>query len=158
MLTWPIYVCWHDLYTYVDMTYIHMLTWPIYICGAVKTCLDVKLFRGKYWCCNTLSTTLNYGSSESEGSKWNISPHLTDSVEIDQFQLEDFLEEACFVVGCKHINILSTIGVVWNSGERPVVILPYMARGDLCSLLKRPEVVSWCFVLVFEFFKQWEEK
>ena len=46
------------------------------------------------------------------------------------------------MVGCKHINILSTIGVVWNSGERPVVILPYMARGDLCSLLKRPEVVS----------------
>ena len=41
-----------------------------------------------------------------------------------------------------HANILKPLGVVWSDGDRPQVILPYMAKGDLCSLIRKPEVVS----------------
>ena len=52
-----------------------------------------------------------------------------------------FLDEACFLTGFKHPNILNTLGVVWKEGDRPKVILPYMELGDLCSLVRRTDMV-----------------
>lgn len=56
-------------------------------------------------------------------------------------QLEEFLDEASFMKGYKHANILTTIGIAWCLGDRPKVVLPYMENGDLCSLIRRPDVV-----------------
>ena len=42
----------------------------------------------------------------------------------------------------KHVNILTTIGIVWVKSDRPKVVLPYMALGDLCSLIQNPEKVA----------------
>ncbi|XP_067950884.1 hepatocyte growth factor receptor-like isoform X1 [Watersipora subatra] len=60
--------------------------------------------------------------------------------DINLCQLEDFLQEASFVKYYNHVNILVTLGVVWKKRDRPYVVLPYMAFGDLHSLIKRPEM------------------
>ena len=57
-------------------------------------------------------------------------------------QLEDFLEEACTSKHLTHPNILSTLGIVWPQRDRPLVVLPFMAKGDLCALLRKDELVS----------------
>jgi len=57
-------------------------------------------------------------------------------------QLQEFLEEAIFMKDFSHANILVTLGVCWRIGDRPNVVLPYMALGDLGSLLRKPEMVS----------------
>ena len=64
----------------------------------------------------------------------------TDDISIEH--IEDFLAEAAFMKHYNHANILKPLGVVWCDGDRPQVILPYMAKGDLCSLVRKPEVVS----------------
>ncbi|KAF6022807.1 hypothetical protein EB796_018884 [Bugula neritina] len=65
---------------------------------------------------------------------------LKESVDANSEQIEAFLEEATFLQLHEHANILVTLGVVWRSGEKPLVVLPYMANGDLCSLIRRPEI------------------
>ena len=64
----------------------------------------------------------------------------TDDIGIEH--IEEFLAEAAFMKHYNHVNILKPLGVVWSDGDRPQVILPYMAKGDLCSLIRKPEVVS----------------
>ena len=60
-------------------------------------------------------------------------------------KLEEFLEEASFLKYYKHVNILKPLGVVWRDGDRPQVVLPYMAQGDLCSLIRKPDMVSFTY-------------
>lgn len=67
--------------------------------------------------------------------------YLLETEEVNQEKLEAFLDEACFLKGYRHANILTTIGVVWREGDRPKVVLPYMELGDLCSLVRRPDRV-----------------
>ena len=53
------------------------------------------------------------------------------------------------MIDFKHENVLSLIGVVYDEGERPLVVLPYMENGDLCTFIKKDDVVSPkcnCFV------------
>ena len=66
---------------------------------------------------------------------------FADSEDITELKLKMFLDEACFLTGFKHPNILNTLGVVWKEGDRPKVILPYMELGDLCSLVRRTDMV-----------------
>ena len=54
--------------------------------------------------------------------------------------LENFLAEGTLMINFKHENVLSLVGVVSVTGERPLVVLPYMENGDLCTFLKRDEV------------------
>ena len=35
-----------------------------------------------------------------------------------------------------HVNVLSLIGVVLNDQKLPMVIIPYMSKGDLKKVLK----------------------
>ena len=55
--------------------------------------------------------------------------------------LETFLTEGTLMLDFKHGNVLSLVGVVSEEGERPLVVLPYMENGDLCTFLKRDEIV-----------------
>lgn len=41
-----------------------------------------------------------------------------------------------------HPNVLSLIGVVLNDQQMPMVIIPYMSRGDLKQVLKDDSWVS----------------
>lgn len=56
--------------------------------------------------------------------------------------MKEFLREASFLKFLKHPNILPTIGIVWAKGDRPKVVLPYMALGDLCSLIRKVDMVK----------------
>ena len=56
--------------------------------------------------------------------------------------MESFLLEGTLMIDFKHGNVLSLLGVVYEKGQRPLVILPYMGKGDLCSFVKRDDVVS----------------
>jgi len=55
--------------------------------------------------------------------------------------LENFLAEGVLMIDFKHANVLSLVGVVYEQGERPLVVLPYMKNGDLCSFVKKYDLV-----------------
>lgn len=57
--------------------------------------------------------------------------------------VEDFLTEALMLQGYGHANVLETLGVSFPSGDLPKVILPFMGNGDLKSVLKNEEMVSY---------------
>lgn len=42
----------------------------------------------------------------------------------------------------KHKNVLALLGVSFNSYGQPMVILPYLAKGDLRSYIRNPKDVS----------------
>ena len=46
------------------------------------------------------------------------------------------------MIDFKHENVLSLVGVVSEERERPLVVLPYMENGDLCTYIKRDDLVS----------------
>ena len=69
----------------------------------------------------------------------------TDDIGIKH--IEEFLAEAAFMKHYNHANILKPLGVVWSDGDRPQVILPYMAKGDLCSFVRKSEMVSMANIL-----------
>ena len=63
--------------------------------------------------------------------------------------LESFLEEATLMIDFKHPNVLSLLGIVYQKGERPLVILPFMENGDLRSYIQRDDVVCIYFIVEF---------
>lgn len=68
--------------------------------------------------------------------------YLTEDKEVRTEDMENFLTEGVMMVDFKHKNVLSLIGVVYEEGDRPLVVLPYMENGDLCTFIKRDDVVS----------------
>jgi len=83
-----------------------------------------------------------YGSKRPEKYKLLNSADFAGSVDVDEMALKGFLEEAMFLAEYEHVNILTTLGVMWKAGDRPYVVLPYMAKGDLCKLLQKQDLVS----------------
>ena len=67
--------------------------------------------------------------------------YLVDDQDMSKDDLENFLKEGTIMMDFQHENILSLVGVVWEEGERPLVVLPYMENGDMQSLLKKPSMV-----------------
>ena len=59
----------------------------------------------------------------------------------DTKELSEFLEEATIMKDFKHPNVLSLYGVV-ISQNRPHVLLPFMAHGDLRGYVSNPRNVS----------------
>ena len=62
--------------------------------------------------------------------------------------LENFLFEGIMMIDFKHENVLSLIGIVFQLGERPLVVLPLMENGDLHSFIKKDDIVSKIIALV----------
>ena len=56
--------------------------------------------------------------------------------------IENFLEEAVLLDGFNHANVLSALGVCIPDSDKPQVVLPYMAKGDLKSLIQMEDMVS----------------
>ena len=68
---------------------------------------------------------------------------------ITELETRKFLEEGTLMMFFKHANILPLIGVVYEDCLPPMVILPYMAHGDLKSFIrKRKQVKSPLFLLI----------
>ncbi|KAF6040418.1 hypothetical protein EB796_001268 [Bugula neritina] len=65
---------------------------------------------------------------------------IKEDKEMSFEDLENFLSEGVLMIDFKHENVLSLVGVVYEPGERPLVVLPYMENGDLCSLVKRDDL------------------
>jgi len=56
--------------------------------------------------------------------------------------IQSFLEEATLISDFNHPNVLPTLGICWSRKDQPLVVLPYMANGDLKSLLRNEKLVS----------------
>ena len=54
----------------------------------------------------------------------------------DSNAVTNFLQEAVIMKDFDHVNVLSLIGVVLNDQKLPMVIIPYMSKGDLKKVLK----------------------
>ena len=56
--------------------------------------------------------------------------------------MSDFIKEGLVMIDFKHANVLSLIGVVYERKDLPLVVLPYMENGDLCSFIRQTDVVG----------------
>ena len=55
---------------------------------------------------------------------------------LEQHTVEAFLKEGVIMKNFNHPHVLRLLGVCVNDQENPMVILPYMANGDLRSYVK----------------------
>jgi len=60
--------------------------------------------------------------------------------EVDMVEL--FLREAVIMKDFEHVNVLRIVGVSFEADGSPMVILPYMANGDLRHYILNPSLVS----------------
>lgn len=65
---------------------------------------------------------------------------ITDKVTTDT--IESLLELAAIPLSFNNTRILQTIAVCWTEGQLPMVVTPYMANGDLRSLIRRSDMVG----------------
>ena len=56
--------------------------------------------------------------------------------------VELFLREAVMMKDFRHPNVLSLIGISVDSDASPMVVLPYMANGDLRRFIQDPDRVG----------------
>ena len=57
--------------------------------------------------------------------------------------IERFLEEAVILEDFRHANVLHTLAVCIPLTDKPQVVLPYMANGDLKSLIQMTHMVRY---------------
>ena len=62
---------------------------------------------------------------------------------------ELFLREAILMKDFHHVHVLGVIGVSFDSDGSPMVILPYMANGDLRQYITRAQLVRFHGVVSF---------
>ena len=60
----------------------------------------------------------------------------------DSNAVANFLQEAVIMKDFDHVNVLSLIGVALNDQKLPMVIIPFMSKGDLKRVLKDETEVS----------------
>ena len=52
-------------------------------------------------------------------------------------EIEDFIAESAIMLDFNHPNILQLVGVCFDTGDKlPLIVVPFMANGDLRSFLK----------------------
>lgn len=56
--------------------------------------------------------------------------------------VELFLKEAVIMNDFRHVHVLSIIGITCDVDGSPMVILPFMANGDLRKYILNPDLVS----------------
>ena len=57
--------------------------------------------------------------------------------------IEKFLEEAVILEDFHHANVLPTLAVCIPMSDKPQVVLPYMANGDLKALIQMETMVRF---------------
>ena len=71
---------------------------------------------------------------------------IAELLSTDSNAVTNFLQEAVIMKDFDHVNVLSLIGVVLNDQKLPMVIIPYMSKGDLKKVLKDETEVSKDFI------------
>ena len=41
-----------------------------------------------------------------------------------------------------HVNVLNLMAIIWEQGEPPAVVTPYMGKGSLLDLIRKSDMVS----------------
>ena len=70
-----------------------------------------------------------------------ILPYFPDKADETEI-VELFLREALMMKDFKHPHVLSLIGISIDDDSSPMVILPFMAHGDLRRYIQDPNNVS----------------
>ena len=56
-------------------------------------------------------------------------------------EIEDFLAESAIMLDFHHPNVMKLVGVCFDTdNKQPLIILPYMANGDLKSFLRSKRI------------------
>ena len=63
--------------------------------------------------------------------------------DLDQKQIENFLREGVLMKNFHQAHIMSLLGVCIGPNQEPMVILPFMANGDLRNYVKDKKKVSF---------------
>ena len=56
-------------------------------------------------------------------------------------EINSLLREAYIMSQFDHINVLTIVGVIWQKGDPPLIVLPYMGKGSLLDLIAKQDVV-----------------
>lgn len=56
--------------------------------------------------------------------------------------MSKFVDEALLMQTFQHPNVLTMLGISFNFQRQPLVILPFLAKGDLKSYLRQQSNVS----------------
>jgi len=75
--------------------------------------------------------------------------------DLDQKVIEKFLQEGIVMKNFNHPHVLSLIGLCLGYKKEPMVILPFMANGDLRTYVKDQSKVCMCLCLLA---KTWHVK
>jgi serine/threonine protein kinase len=67
---------------------------------------------------------------------------MTDS-DLDQKMVENFVQEGIIMKNFNHPHVLSLLGLCLGFRKEPMVILPFMANGDLRTFVKDKSRVSF---------------
>lgn len=59
--------------------------------------------------------------------------------------IHDLLQEARIMYQFNHVNVLSIIGLVWQKGDPPLVVMPFMGKGSLLDMVQKDDPVSISF-------------
>ncbi|XP_067937435.1 uncharacterized protein [Watersipora subatra] len=62
------------------------------------------------------------------------------TLERQEEEIKNLLREANIMNTFDHVNVLNLIGIVWEPGEQPAVVCPYMGKGSLLDLIKKSEI------------------
>ena len=58
--------------------------------------------------------------------------------------ISSFLREAYIMSQFDHVNVLSLMAIIWEQGEPPAVVTPYMGKGSLLNLIRKSDMVCTC--------------
>ena len=53
-----------------------------------------------------------------------------------------FLREAYIMSQFDHVNVLNLMAIIWEQGEPPAVVTPYMGKGSLLDLIRKSDMVG----------------
>ena len=67
----------------------------------------------------------------------SLSPLSISEGEFDQIEIDRFVEECLKMSSFKHAHVMGLIGICFESGSTPFLIMPYMANGSLLRYLRR---------------------